>query len=90
MQRFTSATQEAVQESAASVTQVPSTDHTLIAGSIRESWLPAAIGGGVIWTFGPDELELAGGTADAFTLTLPGGSDAIISFYFECDKSIFC
>jgi hypothetical protein len=67
----------------AQMTQVPSTDHTLIAGSIREEWLPDQIGGGTIWTFGPDELSLVGGSADAFTLTLPGGSDAIISFWFD-------
>ena len=68
---------------AASVSQVPSADHTLVAGSIREAWLPDAIGGGEIWTFGPDELSLVGGSGDAFTLTLPGGTDAIISFYFD-------
>jgi len=68
---------------AASATQVPSADHTLLAGTIRISELPAAEGGGVIWTFGPDELELVGGSGDAFTLILPSGTDAIIHFYFD-------
>jgi len=71
---------------AASATQVPSTDHTLIAGSIRQCNLPAVIGGGVIWTFGSGELELVGGSADAFTLILPTGTDAIINFYFDWEE----
>jgi hypothetical protein len=70
----------------ASATQIPSGDHTLIAGSIRIANLPAAIGGGIIWTFGPQELSLAGGSADAFTITLPSGSDAIVNFYFDWEE----
>ena len=67
----------------AAVSQVPSTDHTLTNGSIRVAHLAAAIGGGVIWTFGPEGLEVPAGSGDGFTLTLPGGSDAIINFYFD-------
>lgn len=66
-----------------SVTQIPSADHTAQAGQIRQTSLPAAIGGGVIWTFGPEELKLVAGSGDAFFLSLPAGSDAIINFYFD-------
>lgn len=66
--------------------QAPTADHTAVAGFIRIAALPAAIGGGVIWTFGPQELELAGGSGDGFFLALPSGSDAIINFYFDWEE----
>ena len=68
---------------AASMFQAPSTDHTAIAGFIRLAALPTAVGGGVIWTFGPEDLELVGGSGDAFFLSLPSGSDVPVNFGFD-------
>lgn len=70
----------------ASVTQAPTTDHTLVAGNVRIAHLPAAIGGGIIWTFGPMGLVLPEGTGNGLCLTLPGGSDAIINFYWDWEE----
>lgn len=72
--------------SAASATQAPTTYHTLVAGNIRIAHLPAAIGGGVIWTFGPMGLVIPEGTGNGLCLTLPGGSDAIINFYWDYEE----
>ena len=66
--------------------QLPSTDHTAVAGLIRQGHLPDAIGGGIIWTFGPRGLTVYGGTGDGVFLSLPGGSDAVINFYFDWEE----
>jgi hypothetical protein len=74
------------QAPAASVEHGNTADHTVATGNIRTSHLPAAIGGGVIWTFGPDEMRTRGGTGDGWALILPGGSDAVINFYFDWEE----
>jgi hypothetical protein len=61
-------------------------DHTFVAGSVRVAHLPAAIGGGIIWTFGPVGLLIPEGTGNGIALTLPSGSDAIINFYFDWEE----
>jgi hypothetical protein len=66
--------------------QAPTGDHTLVAGNVRIAHLPAAIGGGIIWTFGPEGLIIPEGTGNGVCLTLPGGSDAIINFYFDWEE----
>lgn len=74
------------QAPAGSVEHGNTADHTVATGNIRTAHLPAAIGGGVIWTFGPDELRVRGGSGDGFALVLPGGSDAVINFYFDWEE----
>jgi hypothetical protein len=61
-------------------------DHTFVAGSLRVAHLAAAIGGGIIWTFGPEGLIIPEGTGNGVALTLPGGTDAIINFYFDWEE----
>jgi hypothetical protein len=69
----------------ASGSHVPSTDHTLTTGNLRTSHLPAAVGGGVIWTFDPP-LRIRGGSGDGVTITLPSGTDQIINFYIDWEE----
>ena len=69
-----------------SATQAPTTDHTFVAGFIRNVELPAAIGGGYIWVFGNEGLIIPEGTGNGICLTLPGGTDQIIDFYFDWDE----
>jgi hypothetical protein len=61
-------------------------DHTFVSGSLRVAHLPAAIGGGIIWTFGPLGLVIPEGTGNGIALTLPGGSDAIVNFYIDWEE----
>jgi hypothetical protein len=68
----------------ASVEHGQTADNTVATGNIRTTHLPAAIGGGTIWTF--DQLWVHGGTGDGFCLILPGGSDAVINFYFDWEE----
>lgn len=70
----------------ASVEHGQTADNTVATGNIRTAHLPAAIGGGTIWTFGPDEMRTRGGTGDGWCLILPGGSDAVINFYFDWEE----
>lgn len=68
----------------ASVEHGQTADNTVVTGNIRIAHLPAAIGGGVIWTF--DEMMTRGGTGDGWCLILPGGTDAVINFYFDWEE----
>jgi hypothetical protein len=70
----------------AAASQVPSTDHTAVAGFIRNVVLPAQIGGGIIWTFGPEGLLIPEGTGNGVFLGLPGGTDQVIDFYFDWEE----
>lgn len=67
-------------------TQIPSADHTPVAGFIRSDYLPAAIGAGIIWTFGGNGMCVAGGSGDGFYIALGSGTDRIISFYFDFEE----
>lgn len=71
---------------AASATQTPSTDHTAVAGFIRNVELPAQVGGGYIWTFGPEGLLIPEGTGNGIFLSLPGGTDQIVDFYIDWEE----
>lgn len=68
----------------ASVEHGQTADNTVATGNIRIAHLAAAIGGGVIWTF--DGMLCRGGTGDGWCLILPGGSDAVINFYFDWEE----
>ena len=72
--------------SSAAANVLNSTDHTAVAGFIRNVVLPAQIGGGYIWTFGPEGLFIPEGTGNGVFLSLPGGSDQIVDFYFDYEE----
>lgn len=63
-----------------------STPPTLVNGTIRIATLPAAIGGGVIWTFGDSGLELAAGTGNMFGILCPSGTGQVFTYYFSWDE----
>lgn len=63
-----------------------STAPTLVNGTIRIATLPAAIGGGVIWTFGDSGLELAAGTGNMFGILCPSGTGQVFTYYFSWDE----
>ena len=63
-----------------------STAPTLTAGTIRIAMLPAAIGGGVIWTFGADGLELLSGTGNMLGILCPSGTGQVFTYYFAWDE----
>jgi hypothetical protein len=67
-------------------TQAPITDHTAVAGSVRLVHMPEMIGGGYIWTFGPEGLIIPEGTGNAVFLSLPAGTDGLIDFYFDWEE----
>lgn len=62
-----------------------STDSTA-AGVVRQASLGAAIGSGVIWTFGDQGLIIKEGTTNGIIITLPTGTGQHLDFYFVYDK----
>jgi hypothetical protein len=74
---------------AATVTGVNSTDATAAGGPVRYGSLGAAIGSGVIWTFGDQGLWIPAGTANGIQIMIPTGtapSATAIQCYFEWDE----
>lgn len=63
-----------------------STAPTLVNGTVRIATLPAAIGGGVIWTFGDSGLELAAGTGNMFGILCPSGTGQVFTYYIDWDE----
>jgi hypothetical protein len=62
-----------------------STDST-IAGVYAQASIGAAIGAGVIWTFGGKGLRAPAGTANGFVLTTPTGTGQFSDFYFVWEE----
>jgi hypothetical protein len=63
-----------------------STAPTLVNGTFRIAELPAAIGGGVIWTFGDSGLILPAGTGNMFGILCPSGTGQVFTYYFDWDE----
>lgn len=63
-----------------------STAPTLVNGTIRIATLPAAIGGGVIWTFSDTEAELLAGTGNMLGILCPSGTGQIFTYYFTWEE----
>jgi hypothetical protein len=63
-----------------------STGPTITAGVIRQASLGAAIGSGVIWTFGNVGLVIPDATAAGIGLIVPTGTGQIIDFYIVFDE----
>lgn len=57
-----------------------------VAAQIRQFSLGAAIGSGVIWTFGERGLEVAEGTANGVIINCPTGTAQFLDFYYIWDK----
>lgn len=59
---------------------------TITTGFIREADLGAAIGSGVIWTFGPKGLVVPAATTQGIGVTVPNGTGQILTFYIAWDE----
>lgn len=57
-----------------------------VGGVFRQASLPAAIGGGVIWTFGETGLVIPAGTANGIGIICPTGTGQIFDYYFDWDE----
>ena len=57
-----------------------------VGSAIRQASLPAAVGGGVIWTFGDTGLIVAAGTANGIGIICPTGTGQILDYYFDWDE----
>lgn len=67
------------------VTQTHAADATL-AGTARQASIGAAIGAGVIFTFGDEGMEINAGTANGVTINCPTGTGQVFDFYFVFDE----
>ncbi len=54
-----------------------------VGGTIRQASLGAAIGAGVIWTFGDAGLIIPQGTANGIVIICPTGTGQHLDFYLE-------
>lgn len=61
---------------------------TMASGAqIRQASLPAAVGGGVIWTFGDTGIIIAAGTANGIGIITPSGfTGQVIDYYLDWDE----
>lgn len=57
-----------------------------VGSPIRYASLPAAVGGGVIWTFGDTGLLVAAGTANGVGIICPTGTGQILDYYIDWDE----
>lgn len=60
---------------------------TITAGFIRKAMLGAAVGSGIIWTFGGRGLRIPAGTANGIGLTVPTGTGQVWDFEFVWDET---
>jgi hypothetical protein len=63
-----------------------STAPTLVVGTPRIATIPAAIGGGVIWTFDGPGLALLAGTGNMYGILCPSGTGQVFTYYFEWEE----
>jgi len=54
-----------------------------VGSPIRQAALGAAIGSGVIWTFGGNGIRIAPGTANGIGIICPTGTGQILDYYFD-------
>lgn len=53
---------------------------------VRQASLGAAVGSGVIWTFGDTGLVIQPGTANGIGLTCPTGTGQVCDYYIDWDE----
>lgn len=61
-------------------------DATITAGEFARASIGAAIGAGVILTFGGRGLKIDAGTGNGIVITAPTGTGQIFDFYFVWDE----
>jgi hypothetical protein len=59
---------------------------TITAGAFAFASLGAAIGSGVIWTFGDNGLRIPKGTGNGIGILIPNGTGQILDVYFVWDE----
>lgn len=57
-----------------------------VGSPLRYASLPAAVGGGVIWTFGDTGIIVAAGTANGIGIICPTGTGQIVDYYIDWDE----
>jgi hypothetical protein len=57
-----------------------------VGSNIRYASLGAAVGSGVIWTFGDTGILIAAGTANGIGIICPTGTGQILDYYFDWDE----
>jgi hypothetical protein len=57
-----------------------------IGGTVRQASIGAAVGAGVIWTFGGNGLEIPSSTGDGVGIITPVGTGQICDCYFVWDE----
>lgn len=55
-------------------------------GIVRQASLGAAVGSGVIWTFGGSGLRIPAGTANGVGIIIPTGPGQICDYYFDWEE----
>jgi hypothetical protein len=62
------------------------TSGTPIGGEVRRASLGAAVGSGIIWTFGERGLEINSATTDGIGVAVPTGTGQILDYYISWDE----
>lgn len=57
-----------------------------VGGNIRYASLGAAVGAGVIWTFGDSGILIPVGTANGIGIICPTGTGQILDYYIDWDE----
>ena len=57
-----------------------------VGAAFRQASLGAAIGSGVIWTFGDSGIIVPVGTANGIGIICPTGTGQVLDFYYEWDE----
>lgn len=57
-----------------------------VGSPLRYASLPAAVGGGVIWTFDGNGILVAAGTANGVGIICPTGTGQIVDYYFDWEE----
>lgn len=57
-----------------------------VGAAIRQGSLGAAIGSGIVWTFGESGLIVPVGTANGIGIICPSGTGQIVDFYYDWDE----
>lgn len=57
-----------------------------VGAAFRQAALGAAIGSGVIWTFGDSGILVPVGTANGIGIICPTGTGQILDFYYDWDE----
>jgi hypothetical protein len=57
-----------------------------VGSPLRQASLGAAVGSGVIWTFGDTGIIVAAGTANGVGIICPTGTGQILDYYYDWDE----